>query len=436
MSDLRRWSRSSGGLLGDGVAVSAGQREEGRLEGRHDRPELADRDAGAHEPHDQVVQGRLGTAYDERVVHPGRRVAAGHRAEGRRTGGDAAGALGVRGEESVVELAALRGQLAQRAREDDPARRQQRDLVAQRRQVVHPVAREDDGGAGVGQVGEHPVHLPLAGGVETVGRLVKHQQPRLPEEGGRQPETLPHPEGEAPDGISRHLAEADPVEQLVDVGAVRLAAEGGECREVLPRRQGRVETGAVHEPRDTAGHGERAPSRRPEDLQGAAVGDRQAEQEAEERGLPRTVGPDEAVDLSGGDIEVDAVEGDDVAERPGDTARPNRSGRLHGVLPSGRQAVALDNFPNGKLGAPDDLTRSVCRTAGEREPPPRGVGALDEKAGGPRPGLEMQRTAGSRVAACGSVLRARRDSNPKPSEAEIGGWGASELGLETAADLQ
>jgi len=138
-----------------------------------------------------------------------------------------------------------------------------------------------------------------------------------------------------------------------------LTAESCERGAVAPCGQRRVEAGAVDEARDTARHGERAPHRRTEDRQGAAIGHRQPEQEAQKRGLPGTVGPDEAVDLSGVDVEVDAVEGDDVAEGLGETARQDRSGRFHGFsrpadeTVEATEAVALDNCPDDEAKGPE-----------------------------------------------------------------------------------
>ena len=46
----------------------------------------------------------------------------------------------------------------------------------------------------------------------------------------------------------------------------------------------------------------------------AAVGPEQPEEDPERRGLARSVGPEEAVDLAGLDVEVEPVEGDCAAK--------------------------------------------------------------------------------------------------------------------------
>ena len=90
--------------------------------------------------------------------------------------------------------------------------------------------------------------------------------------------------------------------------------------------------GPSTKPGDTVGRRQRASDRRAQDLKAAAVGDGQAQQKAEQRGLPRAVRPDDAMDLPGCDIQVDAVERDDITEALRDPASPHR------------QAVARDAF--------------------------------------------------------------------------------------------
>ena len=100
-------------------------------------------------------------------------------------------------------------------------------------------------------------------------------------------------------------------------------AQGGQGREVLPGGERRVEPGPVDESRDAVGDGERPPDRRTQDLQAAAVRDRQAQQQTEERRLARTVRADQAVDLTSCHVEVDAVERDHVTEGLPDPATPD-----------------------------------------------------------------------------------------------------------------
>ena len=85
--------------------------------------------------------------------------------------------------------------------------------------------------------GEHPVDTWfLAGRVEAVRRLVEHQQARPGQQRGGQPETLSHPEREAPDAVVRDVGEPDLTEYLVDTASIRAslqAAKSGKCGKVL-----------------------------------------------------------------------------------------------------------------------------------------------------------------------------------------------------------
>ena len=167
----------------------------------------------------------------------------------------------------------------------------------------------------------------LAGRVEAVGRFVEHQQPGLGEQGGGEPEALTHAEGEAADPVVGDVGEPDLVEHVVDPRCPRVAtAQSGQRGEVLPGGERGVEAGAVDEAGDTVGSGERPPDRRTQDLEAAAVGDGQAQQEAEQRRLAGAVRSDQPVDLPLRHIQIDAVECDDVAERLGDSASPDRDG--------------------------------------------------------------------------------------------------------------
>ena len=71
------------------------------------------------------------------------------------------------------------------------------------------------------------------------------------------------------------------------------------------------------------GKGERSAHRATEDLQLAAVGLGQPEEQAEQRRLPGPVRSDQTMHLALRDVEVDAVKGDDLAKGFADPARPN-----------------------------------------------------------------------------------------------------------------
>jgi hypothetical protein len=171
------------------------------------------------------------------------------------------------------------------------------------------------------------VHVPLAGRIEAVRRLVEHQQPRPGQQRGGKAETLSHPEREAADAVVGHVCEPDLPQHITDpVGAV--PAQTGQRCEVLPSGERRIQPRPIHEPRDVV-----------DDLQLTAVGAGQPEQQAQQRRLPGPVRADQAVDLALRDVEVDAVEGDDLAEGLADPARANRKLRRPAGCPAGRRVA-------------------------------------------------------------------------------------------------
>ena len=171
------------------------------------------------------------------------------------------------------------------------------------------------------------MHVSLARRVEPVGRLVEHEQTRPGKKRGGKAEPLAHSEREAACLVVGHVGEPDLLKEVVDVRRRSTGrAESGQRGEVLPRRERGVQAGGVDEARDIVGRRERPPERRSQHLEAAAVGDAEAEQKAEQRRLPRSVRPDDPVDLPGRDIQVDTVERDDITESLGEPARTHRAG--------------------------------------------------------------------------------------------------------------
>ncbi len=174
------------------------------------------------------------------------------------------------------------------------------------------------------------MHVSLPGRIKPVGGFVEHEQPGSGEQGGGEPEPLPHTEGEAAGLVVGDIGEPDLVEHVVDPRRPRvLAPQAGQRDEVLPGGERRIETGRVHEPRDTVRHGERTLHRRAQDLQPAAVGNGQPQQQAEQGRLPGAVRSHQTVDLTLRHIQIDAVECHDLAEAPGDPDGPDRVECVH-----------------------------------------------------------------------------------------------------------
>lgn len=177
------------------------------------------------------------------------------------------------------------------------------------------------------------MYVSFAGRVEAVGGFVEHEQPGLGEQGGRESEPLAHAEGEAAGLVVGDIGEPDLVEHVVDSRCPRVvASQSGQRGEVLPGGERGVEAGSVHEAGDAVGSGERAPERCAQDLEVAAVGDGQAQQETEQRRLAGAVRSDQAVDLALCHVQIDAVECHDVTETLGDPASLNCERCVHEPL--------------------------------------------------------------------------------------------------------
>ena len=116
--------------------------------------------------------------------------------------------------------------------------------------------------------------------------------------------------------------ELEPVEELVAPAPVEPAPELPEQVDHLAPRQVGPQRDVAGDVGEAAVEGDGVVPRVAVEQGGVArVGPQQAEQNPDGGGLPGAVGPEEAVDLARGDLEVEVVEGEHVAERlgqPGD----------------------------------------------------------------------------------------------------------------------
>ena len=192
---------------------------------------------------------------------------------------------------------------------DDPAVADDDEVVGDDLDLVEEVRGQQHGGAPVCVVAEQVAHPANAGGVEPVGRFVEDQDGRLPEQGLRDTQSLPHAEGvvaNAPPGL--RLGEADQVEHLVhpprgqahgllgqgeDLAARAATVLGGRV-EQDPHLQARV--GKVREPATP-------------DVCRPGRGWGQADDDAHGGGLAGPVGSEEAGDPAGFGGEGDVVDG-------------------------------------------------------------------------------------------------------------------------------
>lgn len=228
----------------------------------------------------------------------------------------------------------------------------------------------------------------FAGRVEAVGRFVEHEQPGLGEQGGGEPEPLTHAEGEAAGLVVGDIGEPDLVEHVVDSRCPRVvASQSGQRGEVLPGGERGVEAGPVHEAGDAVGSGERAPERRAQDLEVAAVGDGQAQQETEQRRLAGAVRSDQAVDLALRHVQIDAVECHDVTETLGDPASLNCERCVHEpLLPkhSGTLGTAHNAGTGGWLNVQETDRQGVGKSGCTKWPASSQSWATPESTGSAR----------------------------------------------------
>ena len=202
------------------------------------------------------------------------------------------------------------GDVGQRARADDPASVEDHDVVAHLLDLAEEVRVEEHGGAAVAQRADEVAHLAATDRVEGRRRLVEDHQHRPAEHRGGEAEPLLHALRVTGDAVVTAAGEPDEVER---VGDGRGALVGGQPQQpaVRPRgpaaRRAKPGTGTAR-----AGTRRRAGPRGPRpDARGpspAAVEVDHPEERLHDRRLARAVGPEQADDLSGPDVEVDAVE--------------------------------------------------------------------------------------------------------------------------------
>ena len=148
--------------------------------------------------------------------------------------------------------------------------------------------------------------------VETGRRLVEEEDTRAVDERHREVESPLHPARVAADAPVGGLGQPDPSEKLVGAGPPLGARESLERRlepKVLATGQERVERGLLEGGADDRAHlrpllGDVVPGHAR-----GSLGRREERRQHVHRGrLPRAVGPEEAVDLTGLDHEVDSVD--------------------------------------------------------------------------------------------------------------------------------
>src|SRR5438552_4410450 len=265
-----------------------------------------DPDAGRDQRRDNVAAGDL-------VEPHGQPVALEHDV------GDAV----ERGESSSRRVAVVdldvrrsrRGQhLGDRAVGHDPAVIEHYDVAAHLLDLGEEVAREQHRHAALAQPDDEVADLAHLTGVEPVGRLVEHEQPRASEQRPGQTEALSHPVAVRADAPVDSGTQARDLECLVDVGVLPAGARR------LPPQPQVPAPGEVRDERGLLDEGAHVAERVVARAHGRAQHDRparggayQPEHHAEQGGLACAVGSEETADLAFGHVEIDLVDGEDAA---------------------------------------------------------------------------------------------------------------------------
>ena len=233
---------------------------------------------------------------------------------------------------------------------------------------------------------EAPEELEDLGDAERVdrrGRLVEDQDVGILDQRVGDAEALEHAPRVLLGLVVGPGRQADLLERLVD-RRIRLGlrdpVQAGRVAQVLAPGQVRVEADRVREVADAALDLERAAGRVEPDDAGLALGRLgQPEEHQDRRRLAGAVLAEQAEDLAGLDLEIEMVDGDEVAVGLGQAAGPDRGARPV-VASRGRGAPGRDRDRQRAAGRPS------CGSAGWRAPSSPPVGPEDvEQADEDRP---------------------------------------------------
>ena len=212
----------------------------------------------------------------------------------------------------------------------EPAVVEHRDPVRELVGLLEVLRGEEDRDAAGDEVADALPHRAPAARVEPGGRLVEEDDPRVADQGHRQIEPAAHATGVGRHVLVRRLGQVEAVEQFRGPPAAFDLAEvvqiGHQDQVLLPREQ--VVDGREL-PRD-ADRGAHAVGVLGQVVAGdahrAAVGADQGREDLDDRRLARAVGAEQREDRPLGDLEIDAVEHEVLAEG---LAEPGRGDRRH-----------------------------------------------------------------------------------------------------------
>ncbi len=205
-------------------------------------------------------------------------------------------------------------------------------------QELVQLVRDEDGGAALGhQRSQHRRQLLPLWRCQHGGRLVEDEELRTSVQQLQDLDPLLHPDREVLDaivGIDEQPVAAreldDPGRDLAEAGQRRPAGPQAE-RHVLGHGHVRYEHEVLVDHADPVRHrsaGAAQPDRRAVHLDGALVGLEEPVEDVHQRGLARTVLPEQPMDLPPLDHQIDAVVGSDAREALRDPGHPEE--RRHG----------------------------------------------------------------------------------------------------------
>jgi hypothetical protein len=222
----------------------------------------------------------------------------------------------------------LDDELLRRAHRDGLAVRHDRHRVGEPLRLLDVVRRHEDRGAFAAQRVDQRPQLLAHLRVQADRRLVEQQQPRAVDEPARDQQPPPHAARQLVDLRRAPVGEVGDLERALDRRPALGPAEPvevGEDAQVLLDGQRRVEVVELRHdahlgPRDLRLLGQPVA----QDLELAGVRDDLRGQHLHRRRLARAVGAEQADAAPGGDVEIEAVDGDDVAEALDDRAQADR----------------------------------------------------------------------------------------------------------------
>ncbi len=207
------------------------------------------------------------------------------------------------------------------------------DLPGEHVRLLQVLGGEQDGRPGGDELADDHPHLCAAPGIETGGRFVQEDDLRAVDQTHGQVEAPAHPSGIGRERLASGIGELESLEQLLNPFAAvssRQVSEPGHQQQVLLAGQDAVHRGELSGQTDQAPDGGwLADDIVTTDPRGATVRPEQGGKDVHDRGLSGAVGSEQRKDATGGDVEVDVVQHDLVAESFGE--RFDLDGRWHGA---------------------------------------------------------------------------------------------------------